>query len=163
MKNSARNLLLALTAATLITTYSAIAYGQQGGGPPPQEGHQGQHSRGPGTPGGHGAFGPEQRLERMSKDLNLTNDQQTKLKGVFENEKKQLDALRDDASVSGEDKRAKFDSIRNATQTEVRNTLTDAQKTKFDEMQTKMKERRQHGEGHGEHDGPPPTPSNNNV
>jgi protein CpxP len=164
MKSSARNLIFALAAATFVTGYSAIAHGQQGGGPPQQrqQGQQGDHQRGPGGPGGREGFGPAQRIQRMSKELNLTADQQTKMKSIFDNEKKQLDALRDDTSVAQEDKRAKFESIRAATQTDIRNTLTDAQKTKFDEMQTKMKERRQHGEGHADHDGPPsPPPSSN--
>ncbi len=35
-------------------------------------------------PGGRRGGGPEQRLERMTKELNLSADQQTKIKAIFE-------------------------------------------------------------------------------
>lgn len=182
MKKTSRDLLLAVTAAALFTTYSAVAHAQgrgPGGGQGPgmrgpggqgvgqRQGPQGGQNgqRGPEMPReGRGPGGPGHRIDRLSKDLNLTSDQQTKLKSILENQKTQLDSLRDDSSLTEEQRRAKFDEIRKVTQSDINNILTDEQKTKFADIQSKMKERRQRrpeGEGHGDSYGPPPQKDKN--
>jgi protein CpxP len=140
---------------------SAFALGQNGGdqqqgppqGPPPgqqQNGMRGQRPDG-GGPGGRrgGMMNPEERLKRMTADLNLTADQQAKIKTIMDSEKTKMDALRDDTSVEGDAKREKAMGIRKDSNTQIRAVLTADQQTKFDEQQEKMRNRRRG-------DGPPP-------
>lgn len=111
--------------------------GQQG--PPPQ-----QQDGARGGPGGgrRGMPSPEERLKRMTADLNLSADQQTKIKGFMDAEKTKMDALRDDTSVEGDAKREKAMQIRKDTQASIRGVLTADQQTKFDKQQEEMKSRR---------------------
>src|SRR5437870_11836588 len=100
--------LLALALGTVLSM-SAGAFAQSGQngdqqqGPPPQ----GAEDRGPGGPGRRGMPTPEERLKRMTEALDLTADQQTKIKSIMTDEKTKMDALRDDTSVEGDAKREK--------------------------------------------------------
>src|ERR1700756_5230794 len=68
----------------------------------------------------HGAMGgstmgpmtPENRLKMLTEKLNLTEDQQAKLKPILEDESKQMKALHDDTSLAPEDKHAKMKDVR---------------------------------------------------
>ena len=115
----------------------------------------------PPPPHGEGRGGPgmqERQLEHMTKDLNLTPDQVTSIKAIQADNRTQMMALRDDTSTAGPDKRAKMMAMRDAEQTKIKAVLTDDQKTKYDAMMAKMRERReQHGDG-----GPPPPPPGSN-
>jgi Spy/CpxP family protein refolding chaperone len=130
---------------------SGFALAQSGSdqpqGPPPQ---QQDGMRGQGGPGGRRSMpSPEERLKRMTADLNLTSDQQAKIKTIMESEKTKMDALRDDTSVEGDAKREKMMSIRKDTQSQIRAVLTADQQAKFDKQQEEMRNRRRG-------DGPPP-------
>jgi Spy/CpxP family protein refolding chaperone len=103
-------------------------------------------------PRGRGMEG--RQLEMLTQKLNLTADQQTKVKEIDEDAGKQMMAVRNDASLSQDDKRAKMMDIRKSSQDKIRGILTDDQKTKYDAMQAEMRERmkeRQQG-------GAPPAP-----
>src|SRR5262245_5658548 len=54
-------------------------------------------------------FSPEQRLEKMSTDLSLTDDQKPKVKAVIEDTGKQMQGLRD---LPQDERRDKMQSIR---------------------------------------------------
>jgi len=57
-------------------------------------------------------------------------------------------ALRNDTSLSQDDRHAKMMNIRKSTQDKIRAILTDEQKTKYDAMQAEMKERmKEHQQG----------------
>jgi Spy/CpxP family protein refolding chaperone len=95
-----------------------------------------------------------QQLEMLTQKLNLTADQQTQVKAIDEDTGKQMMAVRNDTSLSQDDKRTKMMGIRKSSQDKIRAILTDDQKTKYDAMQAEMKERmkeRQQG-------GAPPAP-----
>lgn len=55
-----------------------------------------------GAMGGHSkeAMTPESRLQMLTEKLNLTEDQQAKLKPILENESQQTKALHDDTSLA---------------------------------------------------------------
>jgi protein CpxP len=91
--------------------------------------------RGMGREGRGFAQTPEQRLENLSKQLNLTDDQKAKIKPILEGEAKQIQSLREDSSLSREDRRAKSMQIRQSTHTQIRTLLTADQQKKFDSMQ----------------------------
>src|SRR5260370_10657774 len=55
-----------------------------------------------------GAMTPESRLKMLTEKLNLTEDQQAKLKPILEDESKQMKAVHDDTSLAPADRRAKM-------------------------------------------------------
>ena len=81
------------------------------------------------------------QLEMLTQKLNLTADQQSKVKDIDEDTGKQMMAVRNDTSLSQDDKRAKMMDIRKSSQEKIRALLTDDQKTKYDAMQAEMRER----------------------
>ena len=83
----------------------------------------------------------EARLQRMSERLNLTQDQREKIRPLLEDEVKQMKALRDDASLSQADRRAKVREIRQATRQQIDQILTPEQKAKRNEMRQKGRRR----------------------
>jgi protein CpxP len=100
-----------------------------------------------GPQGGGRRGGGEHQVEMLTKRLNLTPDQVTKVKAIDDDSKTQMMAVRNDSSVQGPDKRSKMMDIRKASQDKIRAVLTDDQKPKYDEMLAKMRERRAGGEG----------------
>jgi protein CpxP len=91
----------------------------------------------------------DQRLERMSQQLNLSADQQQQIKPILENESKQMQALRDDTSLSQDDRRSKMMGIRQASSAQIKPILNADQQKQYDEMMS----RQGRGRGPG---GPPP-------
>ena len=88
-------------------------------------------------PGGPGMRG-RPNMEQIAKDLNLTDDQKTKLKAAMEDQQAKMKALREDTSLSQEDRRAKMKEIRDAMQAKIKEILTPEQLAKWQEQ---MKQR----------------------
>lgn len=78
---------------------------------------------------------PEQRLQRMTQQLGLTDAQQQQIKPLLESESQQMQALQQDASISQPDKWPKMKQIRQSTTDQIKPILTSDQQKKFDEMQ----------------------------
>jgi protein CpxP len=89
-------------------------------------------------PGAHGMRG-RPSLDQIAKELNLTDDQKTKMKAALEDQQKQIHALREDTSLSTEDKRAKAKTIREATQAKLKEILTPEQ---FEKLHKQMHQNR---------------------
>jgi Spy/CpxP family protein refolding chaperone len=83
----------------------------------------------------------ESRLEEMSKQLNLTDDQKAKLKPILQDEAQQLQAVHNDASLSQDQKKAKAKEIHAAFKPQVNNVLTTDQQKQWKETKKKAKER----------------------
>jgi periplasmic protein CpxP/Spy len=132
-------------ALTLGVCGAAIA--QEPAPPPPDQGQGG-----PGGPGGPGGgmrrMDPNRQLEHMTKQLDLTADQQNQIKPVLMDRQQKLQALFQDQSVSQDDRRAKARAINEESNSKIQAVLNDQQKQKFAEMQQRM---RRGGPG-----GPPP-------
>ena len=120
--------------------------------PPPAQGD----AQGP-PPGGRGGgmMNPERRLGMMQRELNLSPEQHTAIKAIFDDEQSKMEALRADTSMSREDRRAKMMSMREAEKTKIEAVLTKDQNVKYEAMEARMRDRRQQGGGG---DGPPPPP-----
>ena len=141
------NLFLSLIAMLI---FGALAFAAA-----PQDAQSGQQpSTQSGTGHGHGAgegrgrgmgMDPEAMLEHMSKELNLTDDQKTKIKPILEDQSKQMQDLRQNTSTSPEDRHAKMKQIHENTMSQVRSILTSDQQKKLDEMMSHQGER---GQGH---------------
>ncbi len=123
--------------------------------PPPPQQQPDQAGPPMGAHGGPGR-GEEHQVEMLTRRLNLTPDQVTQVKAIDDDMRSQSMAVRNDTTVARPDKRAKMMDIRQASQDKIRAVLNDEQKTKYDAMLAKMKERRQ-GEG-GQGAPPPPEP-----
>ena len=98
---------------------------------------------------GHGPMSPDQKLQMMTSQLNLTTDQQAKIKPILESESQQMQALHQDSSLSREDRMSKMQQIRQGTNEQIKPILTSDQQQKFSEMMSHQ------GRG-GPHGAPPP-------
>jgi periplasmic protein CpxP/Spy len=84
--------------------------------------------------GGRRAMDPDARLERLSKELKLTDEQKTQLKPILEDQQKQFQALRDDNTLTREKRRSKLQEIRQSTQEQMNSVLTSDQQAKLKKM-----------------------------
>jgi periplasmic protein CpxP/Spy len=85
----------------------------------------------------------ESRLEEMSKQLNLTDEQKAKLKPILQDEGQQLQALHSDTSLSHDQKMAKAKEIREAHKSQINSVLTPDQQQKWAEMKKNAKEHKE--------------------
>lgn len=118
---------------------------------------QGQMSQGQGQMGEHhGMPTPEQRLDHLTKALNLNSDQQQKIKPMLEQEQQQMQTLHQDTSMTRPDRMNKARQIRQSTDDQIKSLLTSDQQTKFTEMRERQRERmeqRRQGGGMGQGSG----------
>ena len=96
----------------------------------------------------HPVMSPGQRLEHMTKLLNLTADQQQKIKPLLESEQTQMQSVHQDSSLAPVDRRSKMQEIRQSTNTQINGLLTPDQQQKWSQMQERQRER-MHGAGAG--------------
>jgi Spy/CpxP family protein refolding chaperone len=135
-KNAIRFLIVAFAFAAL--SLPALA---QGG--PAGAGGEGQGPH-------HGMPSVDERVQHLTKMLNLSGDQQTKIKSILQDEHNQMTSLKQDTSLSQEDQHAKFQQIRQASAEKIRGALNDEQKAKFDQMQAEHKGHMGKRGGHGD-------------
>jgi Spy/CpxP family protein refolding chaperone len=113
--------------------------------PPPQGGGDDQGGRRRGMPS------VEDQVKGLTERLGLNDEQQAKVKTILEDTRSQMGKVMQDESMSREDKMAKGRSLRETSNTKIREVLTDEQKKKFDDMQKEMQERqRQRQQGGGD-------------
>jgi len=153
MKNQLCRIALSGLLATGLTLGTAAAFAQQDSPAAPDASAQ--------QPGnGSGRFGraqlsPDERLAQMTTRYSLSADQQTQIKPILADSQQQITALRQDSSLSREDKMSKMMSIREASNTKISAVLNDSQKQKFTEDQQKFQQRRQQRGGGPPADAPP--------
>ena len=88
----------------------------------------------------HGDKAPgAKHMEEMTKELNLTADQQAKISEIRKEAAPQMKAIRDDATLDKKAKHEKMKPIVEANNTKIRALLTAEQAAKFDELQAKRK------------------------
>ena len=87
-----------------------------------------------------------ERFQRMTKELNLTADQQAQAEAIFKQTGDAFKALRNDAALTGEQKRAKMQDLRKGTRDQLHALLTPEQQAKAKELRAK----------HGRHGDQPP-------
>jgi Spy/CpxP family protein refolding chaperone len=150
MKNQLCRIALSGLLATGLTLGSAAAFAQQDNPAPDASAQQpgaGRMGRQPTT--------PDEQVARMTKRYDLSADQQTQIKPIIANQQQQMMALRQDSSMSRDDKMAKMKSIRDDSNTKIQAILNDSQKQKFAEDQQKMQQRMQERGGGAPAGGPP--------
>src|SRR5580704_15014224 len=67
---------------------------------------------------------PEQRLQRMTQQLSLTEAQQQQIKPLLESETQRMQALRQDSSLSPQNRGVKAQQIRQDTMSQIKPILT---------------------------------------
>lgn len=143
-----------LLAVPFLAGRSVAAQNQEGGDRP-----RGQMG------GRRGPMSPDDRIKQMTKDLNLTADQQGKLKPILETQQQKMQDLRNDTSGDRDSMRGKMRQIQEDTNKQIRDVLDDKQKETFDKQEQERQQRMQNrrggmgGPGGGGPDGPPPPPS----
>jgi Spy/CpxP family protein refolding chaperone len=141
--------ILALLLVVPILPGAATAAAYQGGG------YGGGGGRG-------GPVSPDEQVKRMSKALDLTAEQQSKLKPILVDQRKKMDDVRNDSSLDRRAMRDKMMQIRQDANDQVRALLNDKQKEKFDKMEQeredRMQNRRGGGPGWDNSGGNPPAP-----
>lgn len=90
-----------------------------------------------------------ERGEKFAKELNLTPDQQSDLKQIRESSRQQFQAIKNDSSLTADQKKAKMKELRKSTREQMMSKLNPDQQAKFKEMR---KEHRHHGHHKGEQD-----------
>ena len=124
----------AIAAITLAVTLSGHAWAQQDA--PPAAGSQHMH-----------AFDAPTQLQRLTKQLQLTPDQQAKIGPLLEQRGQQLQAIRGDASVKPADRRAKTIAIVQDSDSQISGVLTQEQRDKWKAVREKAMERMQEKRG----------------
>ena len=89
----------------------------------------GQYGRGPGQP-----MTADQRLQRLTKQLNLSDAQQQQIKPILENEMQQMQSLHADSSLSQQDRMSKMQQIRQSTSEQIKPLLNADQQQKYEQM-----------------------------
>ncbi len=107
-----------------------------------------------GAMSGHamGAMTPESRLKMLTEKLDLTEDQQAKLKPILEDESTQMKTLHDDTSLAPEDKRAKMKELHGSSTEKINAVLTPDQQSKWKQMKQEMMEKHKEMKGQGQAD-----------
>lgn len=85
----------------------------------------------------------QEHFEKMSKELNLTDDQKTQVKAAMQDQMTQMKALRADTSLTPDQRKDKAKDIRKATHEKMMAILTDEQKEKMKAMHDKREDRRE--------------------
>jgi len=86
-----------------------------------------------------------ERGEKLAKELNLTPEQQAELKSIRENAKQQTQAIKNDTSLTPDQKKAKFQDLRKSTHEQMMAKLTPDQQAKFKEVRKEHRGHRRHG------------------
>jgi len=133
--------------ALAIASTGTAAFAQAG-----QSDGMGQGS-GAASQGQRGPRSADQRLQMMTQQLNLTSDQQAQIKPILESEQQQSQAVRQDSSLSEQDRMAKMKQIRETTASQIKPILTADQQAKWEQMMSHRGQRGGMGPGAG---GPPP-------
>jgi Spy/CpxP family protein refolding chaperone len=122
----------ALTGLLTLGMAGSAALAQDNSAPPQNEGMHGHR----------GSTDTTQQLQRLTKTLDLSADQQSQIKPILDARQQQMQQLWQDQSTSRDDRRAKMQSIQADTSSKIEAVLNDTQKQKYESMQAQMRERR---------------------
>jgi periplasmic protein CpxP/Spy len=133
---------LALTGLLTLGLAASAAWAQDNGAPPPQQGQWGH--------GGPHRMDPDRQLKHLTKELDLTADQQTQIKPILAARDQQAQQLFSDQSMAPQDRHSKMKAIQEDSNAKIEAVLNGTQKQKFEQMQAEMEAHRHGGPGAGE-------------
>ncbi|HEX3352632.1 MAG: Spy/CpxP family protein refolding chaperone [Terriglobales bacterium] len=144
-RRAGRKSLLFASAALLVLFslgLSGSAFGQDQQAPPAPAQPAEQGGQGMGRHMGHrGMPSVDDQVKHLTKKLNLSADQQAKLKPILEDQRTQMEAVHNDSSLSREDRFSKMQTLRQSSDTQVKALLNDDQQKNFDKMREEQKSR----------------------
>ena len=141
MNSNRKHWLSAVILSALLTAF-AVAQNPDGNTPPPP------------PVGGPGMHGEHPRKGEMAKALGLTDEQKKQMEQLHQDQKARLDALRNDTSLTQDQKREQMRAIRQEAHTRMNSILTPEQQEKMRKFHAEHKGRMG---GRREHrHGPPP-------
>ena len=76
------------------------------------------------------------KLEKLSSELNLTDDQKNQIKPILQGEVTELKGVNGDSSLSDDQKKSKMAEIHESSKTQMSSILTPEQKTKLAAMKS---------------------------
>lgn len=80
-------------------------------------------------------------FNRMAQGLNLTQQQQDQLKPIFEKQHEQVQAIRQDASLSEDQKKQKIEALHQDAQAQIKGILTPEQQQQWEQKKAQGKQR----------------------
>jgi periplasmic protein CpxP/Spy len=90
-------------------------------------------------------FDPDQQVRRLTKRLNLTAEQQNELLPIITERQRQMTALRNDSSLSAQDRRAKARALREDSDSKIKAVLNEDQKQQYEQMRQHRRQRESNG------------------
>lgn len=85
----------------------------------------------------------DSRIDRLSKELNLTAEQQAAIRPIMEDEVNKLKELRKKTGLNATERRAKLHELRQDTSNKMRSILTEEQRQKYESYRKELRERYQ--------------------
>jgi protein CpxP len=83
----------------------------------------------------------DDQIKHLTKKLNLSADQQTKLKPILEDQRKQMEAVHNDSSLSRQDRFSKMQALRQSSDADIKGVLNEEQQKNFDKMRAEQHDR----------------------
>jgi protein CpxP len=141
-----RSLKFGMMTLAVIVAMTCFMAAQTYGGESQPQGQTGQMS-GQGGMHAQGAQGVQERLNWLSQQLNLTDDQKTKLKPILQDEQQKMQAVHENTSLSQDQKRAQMKQIHQSYQPQIQAVLTPEQQQKLSQMRAQQEQRHQQNMG----------------
>lgn len=83
--------------------------------------------------------GPARQLERLTRRLNLTQDQQQQILPLLKNRRQRMMEIRNNTSLSPKQRRMQVRSLMKETRRKMEAVMTDAQKKQFEKMRRRRR------------------------
>jgi protein CpxP len=138
--------LAALALGITVLGSPVLAQAGKPGGAPAHPGAPGRPGA-PGAPGGQRGGQRGGRTAKLLKELNLTADQQAKIKKIQDESRAKFKAIQDDKTLTDDKKKAKFQEAMKGNRTKLEAVLTADQKKKFEAKMAEMRKSRMGGGG----------------
>ena len=101
----------------------------------------------------------QQRVERMTTELNLNPDQQAKVKALLEKQAKERREIFSDTNLPRDERREKMRTLNQDETKELKSILTPDQFEKWKKLREQMRSRRPGGPGQPGESAPAPAPA----
>ena len=99
----------------------------------------------PAQPGNfHRNFDPSQQAAHLGRKLGLSSDQVAQITPILAARRQQMQALRADSSLSGQDRHAKARAIMQDSTSKIEAVMTDTQKQQFEQMRAARRAHHNH-------------------
>lgn len=144
-----RTLYSAFFSALLVASACGVSAHAQEPSAPPQDQTTAAQASGPdaATPARHKNKMPngQRELKRMSKDLNLSSDQHSKIEAILTARDQQIASAEADTTMSAKQQKKRSRSAQMDADTQIQAVLNADQKTQYDQMKATMAARKHGG------------------